>query len=199
MIPDFSISPEFDVKNASGHFVAIPTGDGNYTGLVHIDGDVWNALNTSNVDFASIETNEASNSLSYDMNFTLLQTADNFTILMIPGTNLTMRQVEELFLNVSGQVQSYDGTFFPNEEKYNYFDLSAYTISYPVIEIVSFPKPAYLVMGYLTGTSHEGYIRLLTTDLGGHQSTLLFMEFFDDNALELLEEVFPGEESKLEG
>ncbi len=164
--------------------MTVSSEDSSSTGKLVIEGSAVPISNETNSESNFLQLQSSS---PFTATFSLTQTRNDYELMIIPDSSITFAQLQNFLLGTADGVSTYETGFFPNETIFTAVDINQLTINSPEINITTFPHPTY----YLTGTvssssdSYNGSVSFLTANLGGYQSSFLYLDL-SKGKLELL-------------
>ena len=116
---------------------------------------------------------------TFTADFMLTQTLNNYELIITPTSSITFTQLQKFLLGSAQGVETFSTGFFPDEAAFTAVDLTKFTINNPIINVITFPNPAYYLNGSVTPSSNstDGSLKFLTANLGGYQNSFLYLEF----------------------
>ena len=116
---------------------------------------------------------------SFSASFLYTQSLSGYNLTITPNSSITFAQLYSFLVGSATGVETSSSTgFFPDETVFSAVDLTDFTISSPIIAILTFPNPAYYLTGSIANNagSSNGTVSFLTANLGGYQSSFLSLD-----------------------
>ena len=132
-----------------------------------------------------------------DMYVNYIQTHKNLSVnLSTQQQEVEFKHIEDLILSNSNSSQG--KRLFPNEKRFNLFDINNYKISNLSIEVVTPTKPAYYITGEVVKKDLEeiGSFACLSSYMGGFRSTLLKLDIPNTSIAQFLENMMAKDSFK---
>ena len=145
------------------------------SGELVIEGSAVSSSTTASSESSFLQV-QASGSFSASFLYTQSLSGHNLTIT--PNSSITFAQLYSFLVGSAQGVETSSTGFFPDETVFSAVDLTDFTISNPIITILTFPNPAYYLTGSIANNagSSNGTVSFLTANLGGYQSSFLSLD-----------------------